>query len=138
MYMELSDFFIGKPGPGSISEALAKQLPVIVQRNAWTMKHEMYNTVWLEEIGAGIVAGNFSRDIAGAVQKLLEPAHYARYRDRAAAVQNTAVYEIPGILESVLDEVSALRPCASPEALSSPKYNSTPAGTQIQSQPRTA
>ncbi len=27
-YMELADFFIGKPGPGSISEALAKGLPV--------------------------------------------------------------------------------------------------------------
>ncbi len=25
LYMELADFFIGKPGPGSISEALAKR-----------------------------------------------------------------------------------------------------------------
>jgi len=25
--MDLADFFIGKPGPGSISEALAKRLP---------------------------------------------------------------------------------------------------------------
>src|SRR5579862_9414632 len=32
-YMELADFFIGKPGPGSVSEALAKQLPVIVECN---------------------------------------------------------------------------------------------------------
>ena len=39
LYMEISDFFIGKPGPGSISEALAKQLPVIVQRTRgpWRM-----------------------------------------------------------------------------------------------------
>src|SRR5262249_30284554 len=46
-YMELADFFIGKPGPGSISEALAKRLPVIVQRNAWTMVHERYNADWV-------------------------------------------------------------------------------------------
>ena len=39
-YMEISDFFIGKPGSGSISEALAKRLPVIVQRNAATMPQE--------------------------------------------------------------------------------------------------
>ena len=31
--MRAADFLIGKPGPGSISEALAKRLPVIVQRN---------------------------------------------------------------------------------------------------------
>src|ERR1700682_1971084 len=29
-FMALSDFFIGKPGPGSISEALSKRLPVII------------------------------------------------------------------------------------------------------------
>src|ERR1035441_6470392 len=43
LYMELADFFIGKPGPGCISEALAKRVPVIVKRNAWTMAHERYN-----------------------------------------------------------------------------------------------
>ena len=30
-YMRLADFFIGKPGPGSVSEAIAMQLPVIVE-----------------------------------------------------------------------------------------------------------
>jgi len=32
-YMQLADYFIGKPGPGSISEAVAMRLPVIVERN---------------------------------------------------------------------------------------------------------
>ena len=32
-FMQLSDFFIGKPGPGSISEAIQQRLPVIVVRN---------------------------------------------------------------------------------------------------------
>ncbi len=58
-YMELADFFIGKPGPGSISEALAKRLPVIVQRNAWTLAHERYNADWVEEQGTGLVVRDF-------------------------------------------------------------------------------
>ncbi|MFZ0680161.1 glycosyltransferase, partial [Candidatus Binatus sp.] len=36
-FMKLADFFIGKPGPGSISEALVTGLPLIVERNSWTM-----------------------------------------------------------------------------------------------------
>lgn len=36
-YMQLADYFIGKPGPGSISEAVHMHLPVIVERNAWTL-----------------------------------------------------------------------------------------------------
>jgi 1,2-diacylglycerol 3-beta-galactosyltransferase len=107
MYMELADFFIGKPGPGSISEALVKSLPVIVQRNAWTMAHERYNTEWIEDLGVGIVIRNFSRDIAGAVRTLLTPGNYARYRERAAADRNTAVFEIPQILNRILAEVNA-------------------------------
>ena len=31
-FMNLADYFIGKPGPGSISEALVMRLPVIVER----------------------------------------------------------------------------------------------------------
>ena len=43
----------GALAPGSISEALAKRLPVIVQRNAWTMAHErelmteFYRRIWV-------------------------------------------------------------------------------------------
>ncbi|MBV9225976.1 MAG: hypothetical protein JOY85_18220, partial [Acidobacteriaceae bacterium] len=36
-FMRLADFFIGKPGPGSISEALHMGLPVIVESNSWTL-----------------------------------------------------------------------------------------------------
>jgi 1,2-diacylglycerol 3-beta-galactosyltransferase len=66
LYMELSDFFIGKPGPGSLSEALVKKLPVLVQRNARTMVHELYNTEWIEELGAGMtVAAGKGAKMAG-------------------------------------------------------------------------
>ncbi len=107
-YMHLADFFIGKPGPGSISEALAMRLPVIVERNAWTLPQERYNADWVVEKGAGIVLPNF-RNIAAAVRTLLEPANFARYRERAAAVENRAVFEIPDILDHLLSKSSRMR-----------------------------
>jgi 1,2-diacylglycerol 3-beta-galactosyltransferase len=100
-YMALADFFIGKPGPGCISEALAMGLPVIVERNAWTLAHERYNADWIEEQGVGMVVRNFSQ-VARAVRELLEPERYRRYRARVSAVRNTAVYEIPEILDIIL------------------------------------
>jgi UDP-N-acetylglucosamine:LPS N-acetylglucosamine transferase len=99
-YMRLSDFFIGKPGPGSISEAIAMQLPVIVERNAWNLPQERYNTEWVRENDVGLVLGNF-RQIGQAVVELLTPETYARMRANAAAVSNRAVFEIPDILETV-------------------------------------
>lgn len=101
-FMELSDFFIGKPGPGSISEALAKRLPVIVQRNVWTMAHERYNADWVEEQGVGVVVRGFSSELFGAVQALLAPGNFKRFQERAAGMRNSAVYEIPDLLEGIL------------------------------------
>lgn len=99
--MSLSDFFIGKPGPGSISEALAMKLPVIVERNAWTLPQERYNAEWVQEKNAGIVLGSFS-GIGKAVAQMLEPGRLAEFRDSIARVQNRAVFEIPDILERIL------------------------------------
>lgn len=100
-YMYLSDFFIGKPGPGSISEALAMQLPVIVERNAWTLVQERYNTEWIEQNQVGIVLGSFNQ-IADGLRRLLEPHEFQRFRTNAAAMQNRAVFEIPEILNDIM------------------------------------
>lgn len=108
-YMELADFFIGKPGPGSISEALAKKLPVIVQSNAWTLAHERYNADWVKEQGVGLVVHNFSTEIQHAVKTMVAPENYARFRQRVAAMHNTAVYEIPALLEKIMTDESGQR-----------------------------
>ncbi len=100
-YMQLADYFIGKPGPGSISEAVIMRLPVIVERNAWTMPQERYNTEWLIEKGVGVTLPNF-RKIAAAVDRLLEPATYAKYRAATESLDNRAVFEITEILEKLL------------------------------------
>ena len=107
-YMQLADYFIGKPGPGSLSEAVAMRLPVIVERNAWTLPQERYNTDWVREQGIGIVLPNFRR-IARAVDELLEPAAYAGFREATERLTNRAVFEIPDILERILTDAQTGR-----------------------------
>ena len=100
-YMHLSDFFIGKAGPGSISEAIAMHLPVVVERNAWTLPQERYNTEWILEKKVGVVLKSF-REIDAGLRELLDVSNFARFRANAAAIVNRAVFEIPDILESLL------------------------------------
>lgn len=100
-YMHLSDFFVGKPGPGSVSEALQMKLPVVLERNAWTLAQERYNTEWVQEMQVGVVLPSF-REIDRGLAELLEPVNFARYRANAAAIKNRAVFEIPEILNSLL------------------------------------
>jgi len=100
-YMRLADFFIGKPGPGSISEALAMRLPALVERNAWALPQERYNAEWIVEKQVGLVLRSF-RYIVPAVAELMQPENYRRFRANAAAVNNRAVFEIPDILEKIL------------------------------------
>ena len=101
-FMALSDFFIGKPGPGSISEALAKHLPVIIDCNAWTLPQERYNAHWVREKEVGIVVRSH-RQVAGAVAELLKPGELEQFRARAAAMDNRAIFEIPAIFEKILN-----------------------------------
>jgi 1,2-diacylglycerol 3-beta-galactosyltransferase len=100
-FMALSDFFIGKPGPGSISEALSRHLPVIIDCNAWTLPQERYNAQWVREKEVGIVVRSH-RQVAGAVAELLKPGKLAQFRARTAAMENRAIFEIPVIFEKIL------------------------------------
>ncbi len=115
-YMQLADFFIGKPGPGSLSEALAMHLPVIVERNAWTLPQERYNADWVLENEVGLVLPNF-RDIDKAVALLIEPETLARYRRNATAMKNQAVFEIPVFLKKILEQRATTEQRARPAIL---------------------
>jgi UDP-N-acetylglucosamine:LPS N-acetylglucosamine transferase len=110
-YMQLADFFIGKPGPGSVSEALAMKLPVIVECNSWTLPQERYNADWVLEKEVGTVLQSF-RGIEDAVARLIQPATLARYRANAAALNNHAVFEIPAMLEQILEKSRSAVPAA--------------------------
>jgi UDP-N-acetylglucosamine:LPS N-acetylglucosamine transferase len=98
-FMQLSDFFIGKPGPGSISEAVQQRLPVIVVRNAWTMPQERYNAEWVQERDAGVVLDSF-KDIREGVADVT--GRLGDFRAGVAAIQNRAIFEIPDILGRIL------------------------------------
>lgn len=100
-YMHLSDFVIGKPGPGTISEAMHMRLPVIIERNAWTLPQERYNAEWIEEHGVGIVLKSFRR-IESAVDDLLATGKLAAMKQNICSLDNRAVFEIPPILEQLL------------------------------------
>jgi 1,2-diacylglycerol 3-beta-galactosyltransferase len=101
-FMSLCDFFIGKPGPGSISEAIKMKLPVFVERNAWTLPQERYNADWVREQGVGIVLENF-RPIEEAVRTALATGQLSQIKAKAAALDNRAVFEIPEILAQIAD-----------------------------------
>ena len=103
-YMSIADFFIGKPGPGSIAEALHFGLPVIVERNAATMPQERYNTEWVEENEAGVVLKSFD-EIEAAVKRLLDGSNLEHLRSKVAMHNNRAVYEAVDILAKFMDAV---------------------------------
>lgn len=96
-YMAAADFFVGKPGPGSISEALQMKLPVIVERNAWTLPQERYNADWVLEKDIGVVLKDFDN-----IGEVIRDLPLARLRENAAKIHNRAVFEIPNILEKLL------------------------------------
>ena len=100
-WMRRCDFFIGKPGPGSLSEAVSQGLPVITTRNAWTMPQERWNTEWVQQHGLGLVLRRFA-EVDEAVPQLL--AELPAYRQRVQAQRNAAVFEVPQILERILRE----------------------------------
>jgi UDP-N-acetylglucosamine:LPS N-acetylglucosamine transferase len=108
-YMALADFFIGKPGPGSISEALQFHLPVIVERNSKTLPQERYNAEWVTEKGYGIVVPSFTQ-IAPAVQSLLQSSTFNEFRRKAEQYSNRALFEVPVILEQCAEHTAARTP----------------------------
>jgi 1,2-diacylglycerol 3-beta-galactosyltransferase len=101
-FMRLADFFIGKPGPGSISEAIHMNLPVIVQRNAWTLPQERYNTDWVQQHNVGVVLRGF-REVARAVGHLLEAGRLEELRSNAKSICNRAVFEVPELMADMME-----------------------------------
>lgn len=107
-FMRMSDLFIGKPGPGSVSEALLMGLPVIVDSNAWTLPQERFNADWIRRRGYGTVVDDFAH-IADAVRTLLSTEQFTRFRANVRRCSNRAVFEIPPLLDTILARGPAAR-----------------------------
>lgn len=117
--MRAADFLIGKPGPGSIAEAMVRKLPVLIECNAWTLPQERYNTDWVAEKRVGIVLRSF-REVVNGVERMLDPATLAEFRKNVAALENRAIFEIPEILDKLLREsANAQAPQSEPATLAS-------------------
>ena len=122
--LRLADFFIGKPGPGCLSEALHLGLPVITFDNAWTMPQERYNTQWVRELGVGLVLRSLGELPAG-VDRLC--ARLEGYRTRVRWLDNRAVFEVVDLLQDLLQAASrpSLRhtDAQPPGALAAPSFS---------------
>jgi len=100
-FMRLGDFFVGKPGSGSISEAVSMGLPVIVESGPHTLANERYNIEWIREQGLGLVIRR-CKELPAAIEQLADPGVRGQMRRRARALNNRAVFEVVEIVESIL------------------------------------
>ena len=100
--MRAADFLIGKPGPGSIAEAMISGLPVLVECNSATLPQERYNTEWVSEKHVGVVIRSFKRDVVRAVRRFLEPGQLEAMKRNVLSQHNRAVFEIPEFLSGLL------------------------------------
>jgi 1,2-diacylglycerol 3-beta-galactosyltransferase len=101
--MHAADFLIGKPGPGSIAEAMISGLPVLVECNSSTLPQERYNTEWVVEKQVGVVVKSLKNPVP-AVRSLLEPGKLAVLQSNVKSLQNRAVFEIADFLSSQLQK----------------------------------
>jgi 1,2-diacylglycerol 3-beta-galactosyltransferase len=122
--MRGADFLIGKPGPGSIAEAMVRKLPVLIECNSWTLPQEHYNAEWVTEKGVGIVLHSFKEIVEG-VRQMLEPARLAEFRRNVAALDNRAIFEIPEILAKLLGESAATTDHSSASSAVQPTHSQT-------------
>lgn len=98
-HMALADYFIGKPGPASLAEALHMGLPAITFLNAWTMPQERWNAGWIAAQGLGRVVRSAAA-LPAAVDDVL--ANLPALRRRVGEIDNRAVFELPQILADIL------------------------------------
>jgi 1,2-diacylglycerol 3-beta-galactosyltransferase len=105
-FMWLSEFFVGKPGPGSMSEALAMRLPVIVEGGSRTLAQERYNVEWIRQQGVGIAAAGVEA-LAAAMRDLMRAEARQGLIEKIERLNNRAVFEVPVILDHLLAGAAA-------------------------------
>jgi 1,2-diacylglycerol 3-beta-galactosyltransferase len=111
-FMRVADVFIGKPGPGSISEAVQCGLALIVERNMSTMPQERYNTVWIKNFELGIVVRDL-QNVSKALRQMYTRNKINLFQSNAQKINNQAVFEIPIILRHIMLISGSQRPAIS-------------------------
>ena len=96
--MSASDLVITKAGPGSIAEALAKELPLII--TSWLPGQEEGNVNYVVDSGVGVVCGDIKK-IGDCVKDFLKPSFYAAFKKKIKRVNNPkAVFNIAQMIIS--------------------------------------
>jgi UDP-N-acetylglucosamine:LPS N-acetylglucosamine transferase len=104
-YMAASDVLVTKPGPGSLSEAFQKRLPVVVAENRETIPMERFNARFVAEKGVGAVVRRWSEAPPAVLALLKDPVRRAEVaRNLAALPENRAVYEALEIVKATANE----------------------------------
>lgn len=103
-YMRLADIVIGKPGPGTISEAVHLGRPIIVEGNGATMPQERPNLDFIRDNGVGLVVRAFDKDIVNAVAAML--GDLSRYHTNIASnlPENRAIFEVAELLVALAED----------------------------------
>lgn len=99
-YMAVSDVFVGKTGPLSVSEALACGLPLLIDRtNVLPQEHAVLK--WIAASGTGRVFST-PRQFADALKDLLARGESVRNPDSSSPGGNQAARQIPAIIREIV------------------------------------
>ncbi len=99
-YMQIADFLVGKPGPGTIMESIALGLPVLLD-SSHVMPHEVDNASWVEEQHQGLQFKT-AQQLHACIQSLNEP--NGLMAKKPSPFENRAVFEIGELVEQILLE----------------------------------
>jgi UDP-N-acetylglucosamine:LPS N-acetylglucosamine transferase len=96
-HMAAADFFVGKPGPSSIAEALARGLPMILDFGWRTMLQDRYNAQWAADRGVAVLNRSM-RKLPDSIRTLLD--RYDQYSSAArTASTGKALFDVAAMLE---------------------------------------
>lgn len=96
--MSISDFFIGKPGPGSLSEAVHMNLPVITIDNFTVLLQEKANPQWIRENNLGVVLKSFS-EIEKGINQICDEKSYTVFKDNCSLINNDGLYSFINLIK---------------------------------------
>ena len=99
-YMALADFYIGKSGAISISEAMNMKLPCLMEMNRTTIPIEIGNTRWVLRNRFGLTFSGAGQ-IVTRVRQLLDQIDL--YRTKLADYRNRAIFETAEIMNHILN-----------------------------------
>lgn len=100
--MSASDFCIGKPGPGAITEAMASGLPFIVHTGKKPMVQEVPAADFVRTQGFGLHIHSL-RQLKAALETLFVCGQHAEIRHRLNGYRNNAVYDAVDHVKAIVE-----------------------------------